>query len=48
MLKELKQLYETDFMPTTRNVLENLDYKDIRIKEHTWEEVSKELKKAVA
>jgi len=48
LLKELKELYETDFLPTTRNVLENLDYKDIRIKEHTWEEVKQELKKAAS
>lgn len=47
LLNELKELYETDFLPTTRNVLENLDYTDIRIKEHTWEEVKKELKNAV-
>jgi|JI6StandDraft_1071083.scaffolds.fasta_scaffold02125_9 hypothetical protein len=43
LLKELKELYETDFLPTTKNVLDNLDYTDFRIKEHTWEEVKKEL-----
>lgn len=48
LLKELRQLYETDFIPTTRNVLQNLDYKDIRIKEHTWDEVKQELKKAAS
>ncbi len=47
LLNELKELYETDFLPTTKNVLDNLDYTDIRIKEHTWEEVKKELKNAV-
>lgn len=47
LLSELKELYETDFLPTTKNVLDNLDYTDIRIKEHTWEEVKKELKNAV-
>ena len=41
LLSELKELYETDFLPTTKNVLDNLDYTDIRIKEHTWEEVKK-------
>jgi hypothetical protein len=46
LLKELKEIYETDFLPTTRNVLENLDYTDIRIKEHNWEDVKKELKPA--
>lgn len=48
ILQELKELYETDFVPTTDNVLENLDYKDIRIKQHSWEEVKSELKKAVS
>lgn len=47
LLSELKELYEADFLPTTKNVLDNLDYTDIRIKEHTWEEVKKELKNAV-
>jgi hypothetical protein len=47
LLNELKELYETDFLPTTKNVLDNLDYNDIRIKEHSWEEVKKELKNAV-
>ncbi|WP_085535323.1 Z1 domain-containing protein [Massilibacteroides vaginae] len=46
LLNELKELYETDFLPTTQNILENLDYTDIRIKQHTWEEVKKELKQA--
>ncbi len=48
MLQELKELYENDFLPATVNVLENLDYKDVRIKAHSWEEVSKELKKAAS
>ncbi len=48
ILKELKELYVTDFIPTTDNVLENLDYKDIRIKQQSWEEVKQELKKAVS
>ena len=48
LLQELKDLYETDFLPTTENVLENIDYKDIRIKTHSWEEVKKELKNAVS
>lgn len=46
LLNELKELYETDFLPTTRNVLENLDYTDLRIKEHTWEEIKYQLKSA--
>lgn len=47
LLKELKELYETDFSPTTQNILENIDYVDIRIKQHTWEDIKKELKNAV-
>ncbi|MBL7925744.1 MAG: Z1 domain-containing protein [Bacteroidia bacterium] len=47
LINELKDIYETDFLPTTQNVLENLDYTDIRIKQHTWEEVKNELKNAV-
>lgn len=47
LINELKDIYETDFLPTTQNVLENLDYTDIRIKEHTWEQVKNELKSAV-
>jgi hypothetical protein len=48
LLFELEQLYESDFLPTTENVLENLDYTDIRIKAHSWEDVKKELKKAAS
>jgi hypothetical protein len=48
ILKELKELYLTDFVLTTDNILENLDYKDIRIKQHSWEDVKGELKKAVS
>lgn len=47
LINRLKDIYETDFLPTTQNVLENLDYTDIRIKQHTWEEVKNELKNAV-
>jgi hypothetical protein len=48
LLNELKELFELDYIPTTKNVLENLEYKDIRIKQSSWEEVKKELKKAVS
>jgi hypothetical protein len=47
ILNELKEIYITDFLPTTQNVLDNLDYTDIRIKQHTWEEVKNELINAV-
>lgn len=48
LLQELEDLYETDFVSTTENVLENIDYKDIRIKVHLWEDIKRELKKAVS
>jgi hypothetical protein len=48
LLIDLRNLYESDFLPTTENVLENLDYTDIRIKAHSWEDVKKELKKAAS
>lgn len=47
LLNELKELYVSDFLITTRNVLDNLDYTDIRIKEHSWSEVKNELRNAV-
>jgi len=47
-LNELKELYITDFIPTTENVLENIDYKDTRIELHDWNSVKAELKKAVS
>lgn len=48
LMNDLKHLYQSDFLPTTENVLENLDYTDVRIKTHTWEEVKKEVKKAAS
>lgn len=45
---ELKDLFEKDFIPTTLNTLENLDYTDIRIKNHSWEEVQSELLNSVS
>jgi hypothetical protein len=48
ILRELQNIYENDFLPTTQNVLDNLDYTDIRIKQHCWEDVKSELKKAVS
>ena len=47
-LNELEELYMNDFMPTTENVLENLDYKDTRIELHDWNSVKVELKKAAS
>lgn len=48
ILEALKKMYEHDFAPTTDNVLNNLDYTDIRIKKHTWEDVLAELKSATS
>lgn len=48
LLKELEDLYNDDFVLTTNNILQNIDYKDIRIKQHNWDEVKNELKKAVS
>lgn len=48
LIDQLEKLYYSDFLPTTENVVENLDYKDIRIKSYPWKEVKNELKKAVS
>jgi hypothetical protein len=45
-LKELQDLYEEDFLPTTTEIIETLDYDDPRIKVHNWKDVEKEIKKA--
>lgn len=47
-LKELEELFINDFLPTTENVIENIDYKDSRIELHNWENVKAELKKAAS
>lgn len=47
-LKELEELFINDFLPTTENVIENIDYKDSRIELHVWENVKAELKKAAS
>lgn len=47
-LKELEELFINDFLPTTENVIENIDYKDSRIELHDWESVKAELKKAAS
>lgn len=43
LLRELKDLYEKDFLPTTADVLNNLAYKDYKIKQHNWKEVELQL-----
>ena len=47
-LNELEELYINDFIPTTENVIENIDYKDTRIELHDWNSVKAELKKAAS
>lgn len=47
LLNELKELFEDDFIPTTKNVLLNIAYKDHKIKRHSWEEVKSALIDAV-
>lgn len=47
-LNELEELFNNDFLPTTENVIENIDYKDSRIELHDWESVKAELKKAAS
>lgn len=48
LINELKHLFENDFVPTTENVLENISYKDPKIKQHAWDEVLKVLDVAVS
>lgn len=46
-IDSLEKLYSSDFKPTTEKVLENLAYNDSKIRNHSWQEVRKELRKAV-
>lgn len=46
-IEDIRDIFESDFKPTTENVLENIRYKDNRIKAHTWEEVRKEIRTAI-
>ncbi|OBQ57042.1 Z1 domain-containing protein [Tamlana sp. s12] len=46
-IEDMRNIFESDFKPTTENVLENLRYKDNRIKPHTWEEVEQEIRAAI-
>lgn len=47
LMRELEHLFQTDFVPTTENVLENLKYQDPKIHVHAWEEVKEQLLEAV-
>ena len=46
-LKELENIYSKDFINTTLNVKDNLDYTDYRIDVHSWKDIEIELKAAV-
>lgn len=48
LINELKHLFKTDFVPTTDNVLENISYKDPKIRQHTWDEVAEVLDVAIS
>jgi hypothetical protein len=48
ILKELEDLFQRDFIPTTIEVKENLLYHDPKIKSHTWDEVREYLLPAVS
>lgn len=44
LIQDLKHLYESDFVNTTKNVIENLSYKDSIIETSQWEDVELHLK----
>ncbi len=47
ILLDLENLYKNDFIVTTENVLENLSYRDPKIKTYSWDQVKSELTNAV-
>jgi hypothetical protein len=44
LIQDLRQIFETDFVNTTQNVIENLSYKDSNVKPCHWEDVQPHLK----
>lgn len=48
ILNDLEDLFNQDFVPTTKEVKVNMLYHDPKIKSHSWEEVKKELISAVS
>ena len=42
ILYDLEEMFYNDFMPTTKEVKNNIPYNDPKIKTHTWDEVQKE------
>jgi hypothetical protein len=47
IIHELKQIFETDFAATTKNVIENLSYKDSNVSLCAWPDVEHHLKEVV-
>jgi hypothetical protein len=47
ILYDLENMFYNDFIPTTKEVKNNIAYNDPKIKMHTWEEVKQELIAAV-
>lgn len=47
LLSQLEALFNSDFIPTTEEILQNLAYYDPKIKTHTWDYVKGELLEAV-
>ena len=47
ILYDLEEMFYNDFMPTTKEMKNNISYNDPKIKTHTWDEVHKELIAAV-
>ena len=47
VLYDLEEMFYNDFIPTTKEVKNNIAYNDPKIKTHTWEEVKSELIAAI-
>jgi hypothetical protein len=47
LLSDLRELFEDDFKPTTHQILDNLTYKDPKIKTCEWEEVMPHLQEVM-
>jgi hypothetical protein len=48
LLSELEGLYKNDFIPTSKEVVENLKYTDSKIHGHFWDDIKSELLNASA
>ena len=44
---ELEKLYKNDYVSTTHDVIKQLNYKDLLINSHSWEDVKSEIRNAV-